>query len=43
MNSKSSNISNPHRLLGSLSDKINFKKSNMLLYQISTYAIHINI
>ena len=34
MNSENSKTSDPHRLLLSLSDKINFKKViNMLLYQ----------
>ena len=34
MNSKSNKASNPYRLLLTLSDKINFKRSDMLLYDI---------
>ena len=33
-------MSDPHRLLFNLSDKINFKRSNMLLYQILAFTIH---
>ena len=39
-NSENSKTSDPHRLLFNLSDKINFKRSNMLLYQILAFTIH---
>ena len=43
INTKSSETSDPYRLLLNLSDKINLKRSNklnMLLYQILAYTIH---
>ena len=41
MNSKNNKTSDPHRLLLSLTDKVNFKKNviNMLLYQILAFTI----
>ena len=45
MNSKSSKTSHSHRLLLSLTDKINSKKEviNVLLYQILAYTIHVKM
>ena len=40
MNSKNSKTSDPQRLLLNLVDKINLKRSDMLLYQILAYTIH---
>ena len=40
MNSKARKTSDPHRLLLNLTDKINLKRSDMLLYQILSYTIH---
>ena len=40
MNSGNSKTSDPQRLLLNLSDKINLKKKNMLLYQILAFNIH---
>ena len=40
MNSKNVWISDPHRLSLNLADKINLKRSDMLLYQILTFTIH---
>ena len=41
MNSRNSKTSNPHRLLLSLSDKIDLKKViNILLYQILPFTMH---
>ena len=40
MNSGNSKTSDPHRLLLDLSDKINLKRSNMLLYQIEVSITH---
>ena len=40
MNSGNSKTSDPHRLLLDLPDKINLKRSNMLLYQIEVSIIH---
>ena len=41
MNSEKSRTSDPHRLLLSLSHKLNLKKViNMLLYQILAFTIH---
>ena len=40
MNSGNSKTSDPHRLLLDLSDKINLKRRNMLLYQIEVSIIH---
>ena len=41
MNSKTSKTSDPHKLLPSLTDKINLKEViNIMLYQILTSNIH---
>ena len=40
MNSKNSKTPDPHRLLLNLTDKINLKRSDMLLYQILACTIH---
>ena len=40
MNFKNSKISDLHGLLLNLTDKINLKMINMLLYQILGYTIH---
>ena len=40
MNSANSKPSDPRRLLLNLSDKINLKSSDMLLYQILAFAMH---
>ena len=40
MNSEISKTSDPQRLLPNLTDKINLKRSDMLLYQILAYTIH---
>ena len=41
LNSKNSKISNPHRLLLNLTDKIDLRrKTNILLYQILAFTIH---
>ena len=39
LNSKTSKTSDPHILLLNLTDKINLKRSDMLLYQILAYTI----
>ena len=43
MNSENSKTSNPHKLLLSLSDKINLEMINMLLYQTLAFTIHAKI
>ena len=44
MNSKNSGISDPHRLLLSLTDKTNLKRSdNMMLYQTLPFTIRVTI
>ena len=43
MNSENSKTSNPHKLLLSLSDKINLEMINMLLYQTLAFTIHATI
>ena len=40
MNSEISKTSDSQRLLLNLTDKINSKRSDMLLYQILAYTIH---
>ena len=40
INSESSKTSDPYRLLLNLTDKINIKRSNMLLYQTLAFTIH---
>ena len=41
MNSENTKISDPHRILLNLTEKINLKRSDfMLLYQILAYTIH---
>ena len=40
MNSKNSKTSDPDRLLLNLTDKINLRRSDMLLYQILTCTIY---
>ena len=43
MNSENSKTSNPHKLLLSLSDKINLEMIKMLLYQTLAFTIHAKI
>ena len=40
MNTRNSKTSDPHRLLLNLSDKINLKRSDMLLYQTLAFTRH---
>ena len=40
MNSENSKTSDPHRLLLNFLDKINLKRSDMLLYQILVFTMH---
>ena len=40
MNSRNSKTSDPHRLSFNLADKIDLKRSDMLLYQILAFTVH---
>ena len=40
MNSENGKASDPHRLLPSLTDKINLKRSDMLFYQTLIFIVH---